>query len=99
MTYDYIPPIKSGVQRETLKYLVDIDYPLSVKDLMNHTGAARPSSIIANLRGNGWSIELIMRQGVNRFGDNVRYGRYYLTPEWKTKARAALNGTPCKNKK
>ena len=41
-------------------------------------GIARCASRINELRKAGYDIRTEMEKGVNRFGDTVRYGRYFL---------------------
>jgi hypothetical protein len=41
-------------------------------------GATRLSAIIFNLRKRGYDIETVMVDGRDRFGNPMRYARYYL---------------------
>lgn len=41
-------------------------------------GETRLSSVIYNLRKEGWTIETLQEQSFNKKGDSVRYGRYIL---------------------
>ena len=41
-------------------------------------GATRLSVIIFNLRKRGYNIETVMVDGRDRFGNPMRYARYYL---------------------
>lgn len=46
-------------------------------------GATRLSAIIYVLRGKGYPIITTMKEGVNRYGNPVRYGEYSLPKGWK----------------
>lgn len=41
-------------------------------------GATRLSAIIFNLRKRGYNIEAVMCEGTDRFGNPMRFARYYL---------------------
>lgn len=97
MTYDYIPPIKSSVQRDILIWLVE-QRGITVKSLTAHTPSSDPRSVIRNLRNLGWNIEMNYINGRNRYDEPTRYGYYYLKPEWKVKAKKALFQSPEKRK-
>lgn len=51
---------------------------ISSMEAIENFGATRLSAIIFNLRRRGYDIETVMVDGRDRFGNNVRYARYYL---------------------
>ena len=51
---------------------------ISSKEAFELYGATRLSAIIFNLRQEGYYIENIPREGLNRFGEKVRYVDYEL---------------------
>ena len=46
-------------------------------DMLKH-GVFRLAARINDLRSKGYSIDSAMEQGVNQYGNQVRYGRYFL---------------------
>lgn len=51
---------------------------ISSMEAIENFGATRLSAIIFNLRKRGHTIETVMVDGRDRFGNSVRYARYYL---------------------
>lgn len=51
---------------------------ISSMDAINNFGATRLSAIIFNLRNRGYNIETVMVDGRDRFGNQMRFARYYL---------------------
>ena len=51
---------------------------ISSMEAINNFGATRLSAIIFNLRKRGHNIETVMVDGRDRFGNTIRYARYYL---------------------
>ena len=47
-------------------------------DAIKEFGATRLSAIIFDLRKQGYDIEMEWCEGTDRFGNPMRYGRYYL---------------------
>lgn len=63
-----------------------IDYMKSHKgitsmDAFTDLGITRLSARIKELRESGYTIDTIMMEGMNRFGEVVRYGKYVLKGE------------------
>lgn len=50
-------------------------------DAFTDLGITRLSARIKELRESGYSIDTIMMEGMNRFGEAVRYGKYVLKGE------------------
>ena len=51
---------------------------ISSMEAIQNFGATRLSAIIFNLRKRGYNIETVMVDGRDRFGNQMRYARYYL---------------------
>ena len=51
---------------------------ISSMDAINNFGATRLSAMIFNLRKRGHNIETVMVDGRDRFGNPMRFARYYL---------------------
>lgn len=51
---------------------------ISSMEAINNFGATRLSAIIFNLRKRGHNIETVMVEGRDRFGNHMRFARYYL---------------------
>ena len=51
---------------------------ISSMEAIKQFGATRLSSIIFNLRKRGYNIETVRCEGTDRFGNPMRYARYYL---------------------
>ena len=51
---------------------------ISSMDAINNFGATRLSAIIFNLRKRGYDIEAVTCEGTDRFGNPMRFARYYL---------------------
>jgi hypothetical protein len=51
---------------------------ISSMDAIKQFGATRLSAIIFNLRKRGYNIETVMVDGRDRFGNPMRFARYYL---------------------
>lgn len=51
---------------------------ISSMEAIRSFGATRLSAIIFNLRKRGYNIETVMVDGKDRFGNSMRYARYYL---------------------
>lgn len=51
---------------------------ISSMEAIKEFGATRLSAIIFNLRKRGYDIEMVWCEGRDRFGNPMRYGRYYL---------------------
>lgn len=51
---------------------------ISSMEAIQSFGATRLSVIIFNLRKAGYDIETVMVDGRDRFGNPMRYARYYL---------------------
>lgn len=51
---------------------------ISSMEAVKSFGATRLSAIIFNLRKRGYNIETVMCEGRDRFGNPMRYARYYL---------------------
>lgn len=51
---------------------------ISSMEAIKQFGATRLSAIIFNLRKRGYNIEMVWCEGSDRFGNPMRYGRYYL---------------------
>lgn len=51
---------------------------ISSMDAIKQFGATRLSAIIFNLRKRGHVIEMVWCEGTDRFGNPMRFGRYYL---------------------
>ncbi len=47
-------------------------------EAIDNYGATRLSAIIFNLRKEGYSIETVNMKGVDRYGNNVIYGKYVM---------------------
>lgn len=51
---------------------------ISSMEAIQSFGATRLSAIIFNLKRKGYDIETVMVEGTDRFGNPMRYARYYL---------------------
>lgn len=51
---------------------------ISSMDAIKNFGATRLSAIIFNLRKRGYNIEAVTCEGTDRFGNPMRFARYYL---------------------
>lgn len=51
---------------------------ISSMEAINNFGATRLSAIVFNLRKRGYNIETVMVDGRDRFGNQMRFARYYL---------------------
>lgn len=51
---------------------------ISSMEAINNFGATRLGAIIFNLRRKGYNIETVMVDGRDRFGNQMRFARYYL---------------------
>ena len=51
---------------------------ISSMEAIQSFGATRLSAIIFNLRKRGYNIETVRCEGTDRFGNPMRYARYYL---------------------
>ena len=51
---------------------------ISSMEAIQSFGATRLSVIIFNLRKRGYNIETVKCEGTDRFGNPMRYARYYL---------------------
>lgn len=51
---------------------------ISSMEAIKQFGATRLSAIIFDLRKKGYDIEMVWCNGTDRFGNRMRYGRYYL---------------------
>lgn len=51
---------------------------ISSMDAIKNFGATRLSAIIFNLRRRGYDIEAVTCEGTDRFGNPMRFARYYL---------------------
>lgn len=51
---------------------------ISSLEAFENLGATRLSAIIFNLRKRGYDIETVTAETVDRFGNRVRFARYYL---------------------
>lgn len=51
---------------------------ISSMDAIKQFGATRLSAIIFNLRKRGYDIEAVTCEGTDRFGNPMRFARYYL---------------------
>lgn len=51
---------------------------ISSMEAIQNFGATRLSAIIFNLRKAGYDIETVTCEGTDRFGNPMRYARYYL---------------------
>ena len=51
---------------------------ISSMEAIQSFGATRLSVIIFNLRKRGYNIETVRCEGTDRFGNPMRYARYYL---------------------
>ena len=54
---------------------------ITAQEAMNEYGIYRLASRIADLKAAGVSIQKEMVSGVNRFGENTRYAKYFLKKE------------------
>ena len=65
-------------ERMILEYLqAHRNTGISQAEAINLFGCYRLSARIANLRAAGYIIDMKMVDDVNRFGDKVKYGRYW----------------------
>lgn len=51
---------------------------ISSMEAIENFGATRLSAIIFDLRKRGYDIETVMCDGRDRFGNSMRFARYYL---------------------
>ena len=51
---------------------------ISSMEAIQSFGATRLSAIIFNLRSKGYNIETVMVDGRDRFGNQMKFARYYL---------------------
>lgn len=51
---------------------------ISSMEAIQNFGATRLSAIIFNLKRKGYDIDMVWCEGRDRFGNPMRYGRYYL---------------------
>lgn len=51
---------------------------ISSMEAIQNFGATRLSAIIFNLKAKGYNIETVMCEGRDRFGNPMRFARYYL---------------------
>lgn len=51
---------------------------ITAMDAMNDLGVMRLASRVYEIRESGIGVEKVMQEGVNRFGETVKYARYFL---------------------
>lgn len=54
---------------------------ITSQDAFRELGITRLSARIKDLRDMGYDIRTLMIEGVNRYGESVRYGKYVLRGE------------------
>lgn len=54
---------------------------ITSQDAFRESGITRLSARIKDLRDMGYDIRTLMIEGVNRYGESVRYGKYVLRGE------------------
>lgn len=68
---------KTNKTNEVLNYLKTHDYITSM-DAIELFGATRLSAIIFCLRKKGYDIDTVKVEGIDRYGNSMVYGRYFL---------------------
>mgnify|MGYP003317181912 CR=1 FL=1 len=66
-----------------LAYLEEHPEGITSAQAFNLFGATRLSALIFSLNKQGYRIVCDMEKGIDRYGDNVRFGRYRLWKEEK----------------
>lgn len=61
-----------------LSYLRDPDYALTRYSALEDLGIANLTAVISTLRKRGHTIETVMNDGINRWGEPCRYAKYVL---------------------
>ena len=69
--------LKTNKTREVLKYMIENEGITSM-DAFKLFGATRLSALIFSLRKQGYNIETIDMECVDRYGHTVRYAKYVL---------------------
>ena len=64
--------------KRLLRYLETHKRGITAVDAYEKLGIARLSARICDLRSRGNNISTYWETGANRYGEEVRYGRYYL---------------------
>lgn len=65
-------------QRQAILAYLKAGHHITSQEAFEIFGATRLSAIIFDLRGKGYNIESIEREGMTRFGKKTRYFEYYL---------------------
>jgi len=66
-------------QSRILKYMKECpDHSITSMDAFQKFGATRLSAVVFELKKKGYNIVTIDEEGINRYGEAVRYGRYRL---------------------
>ena len=64
-------------EQKILKYMKDKG-SITAVDAIREFGCMRLASRISDLRESGYNIETVFEVSRNRYGDKVKYARYYL---------------------
>lgn len=65
-------------QRERIAAYLQQHGSITAKEAMEELGVMRLSAQIFDMKELGMNIKTSMEQSVNRYGDRVRYARYYI---------------------
>lgn len=65
-------------QRERIATYMMEHGSITAKEAMEELGVMRLSAQIFDMKELGMNIKTSMEQSVNRFGDKVRYARYFI---------------------
>lgn len=62
-----------------LQYMKEApDHSISSMEAFNYFGATRLAAVVFDLKEKGYNIITLDEEGINRYGESVRYARYRL---------------------
>lgn len=70
--------MSSMTKTKAVRQWLESHASISSMEAIENFGATRLSAIIFNLRKQGLNIETVWCEGRDRFGNPMRYARYYL---------------------
>ena len=66
------------IKTQVLKYMQIHRGGLTVKECIDNLGTTELRKIVSDLKYDGWVFSDTWETSVNRYGENVRYKRYFL---------------------
>ena len=69
--------VKKSQRTEVLRYMKTHKGGITNAIAYEKFGVSRMGSVISDLRKQGWLIDTVMVESTTRYGNPVRYGRYF----------------------